>query len=392
MVGKKRASNAEERALRGLVFAYLAQEYPRVAQLMEAQAVVHDFEAGIDEERDNADGTSVAAEKAIAQVFGKGAQLRDIVHRRAAGKKGLKPTPKPTPRHPPAKAAAAADSDDEDVATKPLAVKPAGRVVSPTHAPAAARRPIPQDSDDDEADRKKPATAKPASRKASPKHAPAATSKKPIVEDSDDEEAAPKAAAKPASRKASPKHAPAAATKPVADDSDDEAAPKAAKPASRKASPKLAPARKPVVNDSSDDDEAPKAPARRVSPKQAAKPALKPAADDDSDDEAAPKPARRASPKSAPANPRQGDDAPRAGKKQPGERFCRIDVTAVQFTNDRLRDNRCRDDTASFLQNKKMLAVRGKEFNKHKQKNKAKLYAAGVDQGVHSYKFDEESD
>ena len=35
------------------------------------------------------------------------------------------------------------------------------------------------------------------------------------------------------------------------------------------------------------------------------------------------------------------------------------------------------------------MRVRGKEFNKHKQKNKAKLYAAGVEMAIKSYKFDD---
>ena len=53
-------------------------------------------------------------------------------------------------------------------------------------------------------------------------------------------------------------------------------------------------------------------------------------------------------------------------------------------------DNSPGVEATSFLQNQKMMAVRGKDFNKHKQKNKAKLYAAGVDQGVRSYKFDDD--
>jgi hypothetical protein len=55
-------------------------------------------------------------------------------------------------------------------------------------------------------------------------------------------------------------------------------------------------------------------------------------------------------------------------------------------------DNSPGSEATSFLQNRKMMAVKGKEFNKHKQKNKAKLYAAGVDASVRSFKFGEEEE
>jgi hypothetical protein len=76
-----------------------------------------------------------------------------------------------------------------------------------------------------------------------------------------------------------------------------------------------------------------------------------------------------------------------AGK--PYQRFQRIDATKVDFYHDRLKDNSPGQEATSFRQNQLMMAVRGKEFNKHKQKNKAKLYAAGVDQNVRSFKFDD---
>jgi hypothetical protein len=74
----------------------------------------------------------------------------------------------------------------------------------------------------------------------------------------------------------------------------------------------------------------------------------------------------------------------------PRKHFSRIDVEKVQFVNDRLRDNRPGQEALSFKQNQEMMKVRGKEFSKHKQKNKSKLYAAGVDQDVRSFKFDED--
>jgi hypothetical protein len=347
--------STEERALRGLVFGYLAKEYPRAAQLMEAQAILDDFEAGIDgADAHRDDGVAVHASVAIANVFGPNATLRAVVHRRVAGKK--RPTPKASPRlapAAPAKKPVVADSDSDNEAPaatqRPTSKKPSPKS-SPKHAPAQARRPVPVDSDDDEA----PAAA---AKKPSPKAKPAAA-KKPVVHDSDsDDEPAKKPVVN--AKKASPKLA-AAKPKPMADSDDDEP-PK--KPASRKASPKASP---------------------KVAP---AKPTKAPAMDS-SDDEAVRPAAKKLSPKAAPARA-QGEErrgAP-AGKKAPGERFCRINVEAVQFASDRLKDNRCRDDVSGFTQNQKMLQVRGKEFNKHKQKNKAKLYAAGVDQGVHSYKF-----
>lgn len=76
----------------------------------------------------------------------------------------------------------------------------------------------------------------------------------------------------------------------------------------------------------------------------------------------------------------------------PGQRFQRIDPTKVKFIHETLKDNSAIDLAAQFRQNQEMMRVRGKEFNKHKQKNKAKLYAAGVEMSVKSYKFGDDSD
>ena len=76
----------------------------------------------------------------------------------------------------------------------------------------------------------------------------------------------------------------------------------------------------------------------------------------------------------------------------PGQRFQRIDPSKVKFTHDTLKDNSAIELAAQFRQNQEMMAVRGKEFNKHKQKNKGKLYAAGVEMSVRSYKFDDDSE
>lgn len=94
-----------------------------------------------------------------------------------------------------------------------------------------------------------------------------------------------------------------------------------------------------------------------------------------------------------PSRPSQGFSGARSSARlsasDPSRRFQRIDPSKVQFINEALKDNRAGNEATSFRQNQLMLAVRGKEFNKHKQKNKAKLYAAGVDQTIRSFKFDE---
>ena len=303
-----KAPTTEERATRGLVHAYLTKAYPRAAALLEAQALLNDFDAG-------ADDMDVPAAKDVAKVFGNGANLRDVVAKRLAGKK-----------------------------------KAASRVVSAKPSPKAP-------------------AAKPA--------------KKPVAMDSDsDSDDLP--AKKPVMAKKSPAAKPAA-KKPVASDSDSDDVPVKPKVASRKASPKAAPTKPAaaatsrfMVHDDSDDDVA--IPVKKRMSLPPVRPVAADADDSDSDMKV----------KSANAGG-AGKRAP-AERKAPGERFCRINVDAVAFQNEKLKDNTCRGDVSSFLQNQKMLAVRGKEFNKHKQKNKAKLYAAGVDQGVHSYKFDSDEE
>jgi hypothetical protein len=151
-------------------------------------------------------------------------------------------------------------------------------------------------------------------------------------------------------------------------------APAAPPKASPKPSPKLAP---------------------KASPKLAATAGARRARDDSSSDSdaadagrAAAAPASTAAPSNT-AAPAAAAAAPAKPKRAhtPNERFCRIDIESVKFADERLKDNRPGEEATSFLQNQKMMAVRGKEFTKHKQKNKAKLYAAGVDQTVRSVKF-----
>ncbi|KAF8287427.1 hypothetical protein TcBrA4_0020270 [Trypanosoma cruzi] len=70
-------------------------------------------------------------------------------------------------------------------------------------------------------------------------------------------------------------------------------------------------------------------------------------------------------------------------------RFQRIDPTKVVFVKNELRDNRPGGEHMAFRQNQEMMRVKGKNFNKLKQKNKAKFYAAGVDTSVRSFQFDD---
>lgn len=82
--------------------------------------------------------------------------------------------------------------------------------------------------------------------------------------------------------------------------------------------------------------------------------------------------------------------APNNTAKVERKHFSRIDESKVTFVHDRLRDNRPGEEATSFRQNQEMMRVRGKEFSKHKQKNKNKLYAAGVVQDVRSFKFEDD--
>ena len=186
-----------------------------------------------------------------------------------------------------------------------------------------------------------------------------------------------------------------------------------AKKTSKKSSPLSTPLQKPkpvvkkerVISDDSDDSDgdALKKPVVKISAKQVA---TKKMADNSDSDDDLPKrpPAKIAVPienaEEAPKNPKpkkiqkEVNIFSNAGKKEQGERFCRVDVNAVKFVDERLKDNTPGQEAMCFLQNQKMLAVRGKEFNKHKQKNKSKLYAppSGVDLSVRSYQFHYSSD
>lgn len=112
---------------------------------------------------------------------------------------------------------------------------------------------------------------------------------------------------------------------------------------------------------------------------------------DDEEDEAPKSSAKPQAPTPKPAAPAANNTVPPApaGFKP---RLSRVDVSTVSFHHERLMDNSPGSEATSFLQNRKMMAVKGKEFNKHKQKNKAKLYAAGVDASVRSFKFGEEEE
>ncbi|KAH9584010.1 Srp40 [Trypanosoma melophagium] len=70
-------------------------------------------------------------------------------------------------------------------------------------------------------------------------------------------------------------------------------------------------------------------------------------------------------------------------------RFERIDPTKVVFLKEELKDNRPGSEHMVLRQNQEMMRVKGKNFNKLKQKNKAKFYAAGVDTTVRAFQFDD---
>lgn len=127
--------------------------------------------------------------------------------------------------------------------------------------------------------------------------------------------------------------------------------------------------KKQVVSSSSDSDDAP------VIKKSAAVVAPAPTATSSKPQQAEPAQSKK-----------QPVGAPGGGKKVV-EHFCRIDVDSVKFLDDRLRDNTCSADVASYRDNAKALSVRGNDFKKCKQKNKSKLYGAGVDMSVRSIKL-----
>ena len=159
---------------------------------------------------------------------------------------------------------------------------------------------------------------------------------------------------------------PAAKKSAAADSSDDDDVP-VKKPTSSK-----------IASDSDDDN----APLRSVD-RQPKRPRDNEGDEDEDDDDEKPK--RTLRPSGGIAKP----DASSSGAQQTFNRFQRIDPAKVDFYHDRLKDNRPGQEAIAFRQNQEMMKVRGKEFNKHKQKNKGKLYAAGVDQSCRSFKFDE---
>ncbi|KAG8342037.1 hypothetical protein TRVL_07136 [Trypanosoma vivax] len=70
-------------------------------------------------------------------------------------------------------------------------------------------------------------------------------------------------------------------------------------------------------------------------------------------------------------------------------RFQRIDPTKVVFLNNKLKNNTPSPEHLVVRQNPEMMVVRGKNFNKLKQKNKAKFYGAGVDTTVRAFQFED---
>jgi hypothetical protein len=190
----------------------------------------------------------------------------------------------------------------------------------------------------------------------------------------DDEEAQPPRKAVKTSPKIAAKKAP------LPDSSSDDDEP-VRKPASRKASPEIAAKKAPIPDSSSDDDEPVRKPAsRKASPKIAAKKA--PIPDSSSDDGEVP--VKKAVKAEAPATRRGPHNLNEDGTYR---RFQRIDPTKVVFYADALRDNRPGDEHLVLRQNQEMMRVKGKGFNKLKQKNKGKLYGAGVDLSVRAYQF-----
>ncbi|RNF08200.1 hypothetical protein TraAM80_03056, partial [Trypanosoma rangeli] len=187
-----------------------------------------------------------------------------------------------------------------------------------------------------------------------------------------------------------------------------------------KTSPAMKPAaKKAAIPDSSDDDDEP---VRKPAPKAKASPAMKPAAkkaaipdSSDDDDEPVRKPAQKRAYDSVSGD----EDGPvkKSSRTEKGvvvqqskewndnkvvgdrssngkggsvlRRFQRIDPTKIVFLKDELRDNRPGDEHMELRQNQEMMRVKGKNFNKLKQKNKAKFYAAGVDTSVRAFQFDD---
>jgi len=269
---------------------------------------------------------------------------------------------------------------------------------SPLSGPKRGRPMVHSDSSDDEAPPAKKARKDSPAMKAkskSPAMKPKAAPQK-VVADSDssddDVPVKPKAAA-PAKKSKCPAMKPKAAPKRVidSDSSDDDVPVKKAAPAKKSKSPAMKP--KKVVDSDSSDDEAP------VKPKAA--PAKKaPIADDSSDDDVPfkPKPVANGNNNNSAASPTSTNTAGSPNYPELPANFkprtSRVDTSLVSFHHDRLRDNTAGKEATDFLQNRKMLAVKGKDFQKHKQKNKSKLYAppSGVVTDVRSFKFADSDD
>ncbi|RNE97701.1 uncharacterized protein Tco025E_09380, partial [Trypanosoma conorhini] len=201
-------------------------------------------------------------------------------------------------------------------------------------------------------------------------------------------------------------------------DDDDEPVRKPALKANALSAVKPAANKAAVLESSDDDDE----PVRKPAPKANASSAVKPAANkaavlesSDDDDEPVRKPGPKRARESEPSDEeglvkksirtekgsvvRQSKEWNNkdvvGGRSSNGKggsvvrRFQRIDPTKVVFSQDELKDNRPGDEHMVLRQNQEMMRVKGKNFNKLKQKNKAKFYAAGVDTSVRAFQFDD---
>ncbi|ORC86816.1 uncharacterized protein TM35_000251120 [Trypanosoma theileri] len=213
-----------------------------------------------------------------------------------------------------------------------------------------------------------------------------AAKKAPLPDSSSDDDDEP--VKKPVAKKASPAMKPAAKKAPLPDSSDDDDEPVKKPVAKSKASPAMKPAAKkaPLPDSSSDDDDEPVK-------KPVAKRTL---LSERSDEEEPPKKNVRAEngsheKKSLNNDSQEGYDHRNDNRNGNGgiRRFERIDPTKVVFVKEELKDNRPGSEHMVLRQNQEMMRVKGKNFNKLKQKNKAKFYAAGVDTTVRAFQFDD---
>lgn len=275
-------------------------------------------------------------------------------------------------------------NDDDDAPPRKAAK------TSPKAVPRKA--PIPEFSSDDDDDDDEAPVRKPTMKKVTPKSSPRLASKKaPVPDSSDDDEEDRTAFPKPVLRKDSAKQLPKKAPA-VLDSSDSEGEVPTRRPATKSASPKASPK---AVTDSSSDDDAPTAPRRPAAhhsknSEANAPVAVKGATSHSSNGSSQSPSAHAAAQNGGEPSARKGPDNRNADGTY--KRFQRIDPSKVKFTSDALRDNRPGQEHLVLRQNQEMMRVKGKDFNKLKQKNKGKFYGAGVDLTVRSYQFPDSDD